>query len=157
MPGQRLRISLIAKALGIFWDVRCSASDRWQEAADLTEKALDANGDDYNVYIPYGNVLETLGRTEAVRTFRERHVAVLRQQIEWVPEDTRARMLIACQYARLGRRSEAIQELEKVLALGPTDPHTIYNAACTYGILQMKTEALSLLKKAVQAGYTEWD
>ena len=66
----------------------------------------------------------------------------------------RARMLIACQYARLGRRNEAIQELEKVLALGPTDPHTIYNAACTYGILEMKTEALSLLKKAVQAGYT---
>ena len=73
------------------WDILGRAlfsSDRWQEAADLTEKALDANGDDYNVYIPYGNVLETLGGTEAVRTFRERHLAVLRQQIEWVPEDT---------------------------------------------------------------------
>jgi serine/threonine protein kinase/Flp pilus assembly protein TadD len=142
------------------WDIlgrALFASDRWQEAADLTEKALEANGDDYNVYIPYGNVLRALGRTDAVCAIGERQVAVLRQQIEWVPEDTRARMILACQYARLDRRSEAIQELEKVLALGPTDPHTIYNAACVYGILQMKKEALNILKKAVQAGYTEWD
>jgi non-specific serine/threonine protein kinase len=142
------------------WDIlgrALFASDRWQEAADLVERALDANGDDYNVYVPYGNALSALHSTDAERSLCERHVATLQRQITWVPEDTRARMLLACQCARLGRGNEATQELEKVLALGPTDPHTIYNAACTYGVLRLKREALDALKKAVEAGYTEWD
>jgi TolB-like protein/Flp pilus assembly protein TadD/predicted Ser/Thr protein kinase len=133
------------------------ASDRWQEAADLVARALEANGDDYNVYSPYMNALSALGRTDAARTLAERWVTVLEQQVEWVPEDSRARILLACSYAMLDRRSEATQELEKVLALGSTDPHTIYNAACTYGLLQMKKEALNTLKRAAQAGYSEWD
>jgi Flp pilus assembly protein TadD len=142
------------------WDIlgrALFASDRWQETADLAEKALEANGDDYNVYVPYENPLAALGRTEAARRLVERHLTVLEQQVEWVPEDTRARMLLACSYARLDRRSEATQELERVLTLGSTDPHTIYNASCTYGLLQMKEEALATLKKAVEAGFSEWD
>ena len=31
------------------------ASGRFKEAADLIERAIEANGDDYNVYIPYTN------------------------------------------------------------------------------------------------------
>lgn len=133
------------------------ASDHCQEAADLAERALAANGDDYNVYVPYSNALSALGRTDAARTIGERFVTVLEQQVEWVPEDSRARILLACNYAKLDRRSEATQELEKVLASGSTDPHTIYNAACAYGLLQMKKEALQTLKRAAQAGYSEWD
>jgi serine/threonine protein kinase/tetratricopeptide (TPR) repeat protein len=133
------------------------ASDRWQEAADLVDRALEANGDDYNVYVPYGNALAALGRTDALLKLDEREVTVLEQQVEWVPEDSRARILLACCYARLDRRSEATQELERVLASGSTDSHTIYNAACAYGLLQMKKEALKTLKRAAQAGYSEWD
>ena len=133
------------------------ASDHWQEAADFVERALEANGDDYNVYVPYSNALSALGQTEAARRLAERWVSVLEQQVELVPEDTRARILLAGNYAKLDRRSEATQELEKVLTLGSTDPHTIYNAACTYGLLQMKNEALNALKRAAQAGFTEWD
>jgi non-specific serine/threonine protein kinase len=142
------------------WDIlgrALFASDRWQEAADLVERALEANGDDYNVYVPYGNALAALGRTEAARTLFDRALAVLEQQIEWVPEDTRARILLASRYAELGRRNEAIRELEKVQTLGSTDPHTIYNAACTYSLLQMKEQALTTLKRAAEAGFSEWD
>ncbi|HEV3253550.1 MAG TPA: protein kinase [Candidatus Acidoferrales bacterium] len=142
------------------WDMLGRAlftSDHWQEAADLVERALEANGDDYNVYSPYSNALSALGRTQAARTLAERYLTVLEQQVEWVPEDSRARIILACTYARLDRRSEATQELEKVLASGSTDPHTIYNAACVYGLLQMKREALNTLKRAAQAGYSEWD
>ncbi len=133
------------------------ASDHWQEAAGLVEQALDANGDDYNVYVPYMNSLAALGRTDALRTLVEHAVTVLEQQLGWVPEDSRARMLLACNYAKLHRRREAIQELEKVMVSGPTDPHTIYNAACVYGLLEMKNDALNTLKRAAQAGYSEWD
>jgi non-specific serine/threonine protein kinase len=141
------------------WDVlgrALFASDRWQEAADLAERALEANGDDYNVYIPYGNALAALGRNEALRILTERALTVLEQHTAWVPEDTRARILLACRYARLGRRNEAIREIEKVPISVSTDPHTIYNVACTYGLLQMKQEALITLKRAAEAGFSEW-
>jgi len=121
------------------------------------DRALEANGDDYNVYVPYGNTLSALGRTEARRALTERAVTVLEQQVQMVPEDTRARMLLAGNYATLGRPNDSVRELEEVLRLGSTDPHTIYNAACTYGLLQLKKEALSTLKKALEAGFSESD
>lgn len=133
------------------------AADRWQEAAEVAESAVEANGDDYNVYVPYMNSLAALGRTEATRRLAEKWAVVLRRQVELVPEDTRARVLLAGSYLKLGRRSEAIQQLEKVLELGSTDPHTIYNVACTYGLLEMQKEALSALNKAANAGFAERD
>ena len=81
------RLSPLSKLLRFFplflnMERALFASDRWQEAADLVERALEANGDDYNVYIPYGNALAALGRTEATRTLIERALTVLEQQIE---------------------------------------------------------------------------
>ena len=80
------------------WDIlgrALFASDRWEEAAGLVERALETNGDDYNVYVPYGNALAALGRIEAVRALSERARVVLERQVELVPEDTRAGILLA--------------------------------------------------------------
>jgi serine/threonine protein kinase/cytochrome c-type biogenesis protein CcmH/NrfG len=142
------------------WDIlgrALFASDRWQEAADLVERALESNGDDYNVYVPYNLTLAALGRTDAAQALVERYVTVLERQVELVPEDTRAGVLLANRYAEWGRQKEAIDQLEKTLALGPADPHTIYNAACTYALLRMKEKALATLKRAVEAGYSDWN
>ena len=130
---------------------------RWPEAADLADRAIQATGDDYNVYIPYTNALEALGRTEASLTLQRRHGEVLERQLALVPGDTRAGMLLAGIYASQGRSEDAVREVERVMAMPITDPHTIYNAACTYGKLQRKTAALSMLTKAVEAGYGEWE
>jgi tetratricopeptide (TPR) repeat protein len=133
------------------------ASKRWQESADLVERAISASGDDYNVYVPYGNALHALGRTEAAGALHRRHAEVLERQLELVPEDTRAGMLLAGAYAALGRSEDAVRQLERVLAMHVTDSHTIYNAACTYGVLGRKGDALAALRKAIEAGYGEWE
>ena len=62
------------------------ASGRFKEAADLIERAVEANGDDYNVYIPYTNCLDRLGNTEVSRRFREMEMLVLERQLEMVPK-----------------------------------------------------------------------
>jgi len=130
------------------------ASGRFEEAAVLTERALEANGDDYNAYIPYGLALERLGRKKEAEHVRERMVKVLRQQLELVPEDVRARILLASQLASLREDAdESIRHLQTAVALRPGDPNTLYNAACTYGVLGRKAEALDTLKKAFAAGY----
>jgi serine/threonine protein kinase/Flp pilus assembly protein TadD len=130
------------------------ASGRFEEAAALSERALEANGDDYNTYIPYHQAMERLGRKKEGEAIRERMVRILRQQLELVPEDVRARILLATQLASFKQDSdEAMRHLQTAVALRPGDPNTLYNAACTYGVLGKKPEAIETLKKAIAAGY----
>jgi serine/threonine protein kinase/Flp pilus assembly protein TadD len=129
------------------------ASGRFQEGAVLTERAIEANGDDYNTYIPYGNALERLGRKEEADRLRTRMTGVLRQQLELVPEDVRARILLASNLAFSGEEEESVRQLQTAVALRPNDGNILYNAACTYGVLGRKAEALETLKKAFAAGY----
>jgi non-specific serine/threonine protein kinase len=129
------------------------ASGRFEEAAALTDRALEANGDDYNTYIPYNQCLERLGRKKEAEEVRRRIIGVLRQQLEMVPEDVRARVLLSANLAYFGEAEESVRHLQTAVALRPNDGNTLYNAACTYGILRKKAEALETLKKAFAAGY----
>jgi serine/threonine protein kinase/Flp pilus assembly protein TadD len=134
------------------------ASGRFEEAADIVERALEANGDDYNVHIPYTLSLERLGQMEVARHLRERHVHVLEQQLELAHDDVRARILLAVDLVALGRGDDAIRHLETAITLRPNDSSTLYNAACSYALLKDKPRALETLKKAIGAGYAnmEW-
>jgi serine/threonine protein kinase/Flp pilus assembly protein TadD len=129
------------------------SSGRYEEAAELVERALEANGDDYNTYIPYQLSLERLGRKKEAEQLRGRMTIILRQQLEMVPEDVRARILLATNLASSGETEESVRHLQTAVALRPNDGNTLYNAACTYGVLGRKAEALETLKKAVAAGY----
>jgi non-specific serine/threonine protein kinase len=142
------------------WDVLGRAlftADRWKEAAEVVDRATEASADDYNVYIPYMNCLSSMGETERANKLRQRHINVLEQQVDMVPEDVRARILLANNHAYFGNKSEAAQHLEKAVAMRPNDPNTLYNAACTYGLLEMKTEALAMLKRASETGFTDME
>jgi serine/threonine protein kinase/cytochrome c-type biogenesis protein CcmH/NrfG len=143
------------------WDVlgrALFASDRWKEAIAEVDQALKCCGDDYNVYIPYTNCAGALGDHALAAKLREIQIPVLEQQTGLVPEDGRARILLACNYALKGNRQGAAQELEKAVAMRPNDPNTLYNAACTYGVMDMKAESLAMLKRAIETGFSdlEW-
>jgi serine/threonine protein kinase/tetratricopeptide (TPR) repeat protein len=134
------------------------ASGRFEDAAAIAERAMEANGDDYNTYLPFLNAFARLGRVKDVEHVRERLMVVLRQQLEQVPEDVRARILIAAEFAQMGEVEETERHLQMAVALRPNDTNVLYNAACTYGILKKKQEALDTLKKAIECGYgnLEW-
>jgi serine/threonine protein kinase/Flp pilus assembly protein TadD len=133
------------------------ASRRFQEAADLAERATEANGDDYNVFIPIVNSLERLGRTLELDRYREMEMRVLERQLELVPEDVRARSLLAADYANMGRHEDAVRHLEMTVALRPNDSNVLYNAACTYAVLGKKAEAMDGLRRALACGYANAD
>jgi TolB-like protein/Flp pilus assembly protein TadD len=143
------------------WDIlgrAYFASGQFEKAAALTERAIEANGDDYNTYIPYGRSLRRLGRKQEVEYLGDRFIKSLRQQLELVPEDVRARILLAVNLAYSEQDAdEAIRHVQTAVALRPGDPSTLYNAACTYGVLGRKTEALETLKKSFAAGYSNRD
>jgi tetratricopeptide (TPR) repeat protein len=132
-------------------------SDRWAEALESIGQALAVNGDDYNVYIPFTNMYEGLGRSDDAAKLREREIVVLEQQLKDVPEDVRARILLAADYAAVRRDEDAVRELQKAVDLRPQDSNILYNAACTYGVLKRKGEAIEMLRRAKAAGYANPD
>ncbi|MGH9579563.1 MAG: TPR end-of-group domain-containing protein, partial [Terriglobales bacterium] len=134
------------------------SSGRFQEAAELAERAISANEDDYNVYIPYINALRRMEHGDVVRRLQQGQVRVLERQLERVPEDVRARILLASNYADHGSESDAIRHLQTAVALRPSDSNVLYNAACTYAQLQKKADALEMLRRAIDSGYQrlEW-
>ncbi len=129
------------------------ASDRIEEVAAIAARAIEANGDDYNMYIPLINSLERLKRVEAAHDLRRRMMRVLEHQLELVPEDVRARVLLSGHHAVFGDEAAATRELQIATALRPNDSNILYNAACTYGIFGRKADAMETLRKAVAAGY----
>jgi non-specific serine/threonine protein kinase len=131
------------------------SAGRCQEVLEVMETALEVSGEDYNVYVPIANSLGALGKKDAHRNLLIRRIAALEHHLKQVPEDARARVLMATDYAELGRVEDAIRELNMSMALRANEPSILYNAACTYAILNRKREALETIKKAWEAGFKD--
>jgi len=134
------------------------SAGRYQEIANVAEEAIEASGTDYNVYVPILNALAALGKQEALKNLRQRAMQALEAQVREVPEDARARILLANNYATEGRKEDAVREANFAMVLRPTDSHVHYNAACTFCNMSMKAEAMDALSKAWRAGFrdSEW-
>jgi tetratricopeptide (TPR) repeat protein len=132
-------------------------SDRLEEAARLVDLAIEFNGDDYNVYVPYHTTCIRLGDIDRAARLHNQLSHVLQRHLEWAPENARARVLLSSFLATSGERESALQELQKAIAYSPNDAGTLINAACTYALLGSTKEALATLKKAVANGYRHAD
>jgi tetratricopeptide (TPR) repeat protein len=128
------------------------AAGRYQEVMDIAEAAIEASGEDYNVYVPISNSLGAMGRVEARRNMTLRRMAALENHLKQVPEDARARILLASDYAESQREDDALRELNLAVTLRANDASILYNVACVYCQLKRKPEALDALRSAWQAG-----
>jgi non-specific serine/threonine protein kinase len=131
------------------------AAGRYQEVVDVAEDAIEASGEDYNVYVPIRNSLGALGKVEARRNMGHRVIVALENHLKQVPEDARARILLASNYADIGRSDDALRELNLAVTLRANEASILYNAACVYCGLQRKPDAVDALRKAWEAGFKD--
>ncbi len=131
------------------------SAGRFQEVVDIMETALEASGEDYNVYVPIANSLGALGKREAYLNLLQRRKSALENHLKHVPEDARARILLGSDYAEIGREEDALKELNLAMTLRANEASILYNAACLYAMLKRKSEALDALKKAWTAGFRD--
>jgi TolB-like protein/Flp pilus assembly protein TadD len=131
--------------------------DRPEEAAEIADRAIEVGGDDYNVYVPFIMALERLGRNEHAAQLREGRTRALERQLEMVPEDARARVLLSTNYAHVGKFEAAVREARRALALRANDTNILYNAACTYAIVGEKKDAVGLLKRLKDMHFPQFD
>ena len=133
------------------------SAGRFQDVADMTDAALEASGEDYNVYVPILNSLGALGKDERVRHVRLQRILALENHLGPVPEDARARVLLAGDYAATGRMEDAVREANLAIALRPNEATVLYNVACVFCTMMKKQEAMEALTKAWNAGFRESD
>jgi serine/threonine protein kinase len=132
------------------------ADGRYQEIADLADRAIEVSGDDYNVFVPILNAFGAMGRDKS--NLLQRAILTLENQLMKAPEDARARSLLASIYAEVGREDDARREMKFAVTLRPNDPTLHYNCACTYAMIGASEEAIESLRRAWDSGYRdiEW-
>ena len=133
------------------------ASGEYQEVVNLSETAIESAGDDYNVYVPIGNALAALGKKDAGTNLRQRRVQAFESHLRQVPEDARARILLANDYAQEQRVDDAMREANLATLLRPNEATVHYNAACVYCALNKKDDGLEAIRKAWNAGFKDSD
>jgi serine/threonine protein kinase/tetratricopeptide (TPR) repeat protein len=131
------------------------SAGRYQEVVNVMEAALEVGGEDYNVYVPIANALGALGKRDEYRNLLLRRIVALENHLKQVPEDARARILVAADYAELDRVEDSIRELNLAITLRANEASILYNAACTFCLLQRKPEAMDTLRKAWEAGFKD--
>jgi serine/threonine protein kinase/Flp pilus assembly protein TadD len=131
------------------------AAGRYQEVVDMADEAIAHSGDNYNIYVPLLNAMGALGKN--IDNARQQCMQVLEAQLSKVPEDARARVLLAGYYAATKRVDDATHEANMAMALRPNDAIVMYNVSCCFCQLGKKDEALSALRKAYDAGFRDSD
>ena len=131
------------------------SAGRLQEVAEISDRALEASGTDYNVYVPIQNALGVLGKDEMLRNVRQRSVQTLEHHLKEMPEDARARTLLASDYAAQERVEDAMREANMAMMLRPDEAMVHYNAACTFCVLNRPVEAMDAMRRAWNAGYRD--
>jgi serine/threonine protein kinase/Tfp pilus assembly protein PilF len=133
------------------------ASGKYQDVEGVAEHAIESSGTDYNVYVPIMNSLGALGKNEAKKNIRQRAVQAFESHLREIPEDARARILLAAYYAEEGREDDAVRESNLAMLLRPNEAMVLYNAACVLCTIKKKPEAMDAIGKAWRAGFRDAD
>ena len=72
--------------------------------------------------------------------------------LKQVPEDARARIILANDYASIGREDDALRETSLAMTLRAGEATVLYNAACVFSSLKRKPEAIDALRKCLGGG-----
>jgi non-specific serine/threonine protein kinase len=127
-------------------------SGRYQEIVDTMEAALAHSGENYNTTVTINNALGALGKKDALSNFLHRQIAVLEGHTKKVPEDARARVLLAVCYVQIGRIDDSKREADIAVALRPDDTMVLYNVACLHCLANRPDEAMAALRRSKMTG-----
>lgn len=131
------------------------AAGRYQDVVEMMEDALAHAGENYNTTVPIHNSLGALGKQDALTNYLHREIAIYESHLKKVPEDARARVLLAGDYAKQGRYDDAKREAQMAMTLRPDDAMILYNTACVFCETKNVDDALIAIRKAWESGYRD--
>ncbi len=128
------------------------SEQRYAESAAMTEKALELNSNDYqvwnNLWLAYG----WLKQEDKAENARQKMQSLIEQQIRLKPKDASAQALLAVLLAK-NKPEQAKSYVGTALALAPADPNVLVLVSETYELLGDRKHAINYLKQGLQKGY----
>jgi serine/threonine protein kinase/tetratricopeptide (TPR) repeat protein len=126
---------------------------KYAEAADAEEKALQLNDKDYLVWGNLAIAYEGLKDKEKEGKAWEHEITLLEQIVRDTPRDAIAQSNLGLLYAKKKLHEKAISRIQSALALSPDDPSVLENVGQAYEILGDRAQALQYIEKSLQKGY----
>lgn len=127
---------------------------KYQQASEVTRKALDMNGENYIVWGNLRNDYEWLKEPDKAAEARRREIPLVERAIQQHPRDADAYAQLANLWGEEHDREKALANLRTALALAPNDAGVLDIAADVYESLGDRQQAISYAEKAMRAGYT---
>ncbi len=123
-----------------------------ERAAELFTQAARVRPEDYQAIAVAIDMYDKLGKSDRAKEAAEMAVSRAARAIELNPVDSRAYILGAGAWQRLGNTKKALEWVDEARRISPTDSGVYYNAGCIYALLGESDHALDLLEKAVNLG-----
>jgi tetratricopeptide (TPR) repeat protein len=126
---------------------------RYADAAKILDEAVQVDEHNYEVWGNLGDAYYWApGLREKAGSAYERASSLAQAALGVNPRDANALGYLAEYQAMLGKREEAMKNLEKCLRLNPGDPNLMMNAAIVYNKFGKEEKALGWMEKAVAGG-----
>ncbi len=128
---------------------------RFQESAAVSEKALQLNDKNYDVWTNLLACYKWLNLPDKQAEVSRRLTTLLEETVRLNPNDGYAHITLAELYAAAHQRDKSLSHLQTALALSPNDPDILENSADTYALLGDRPQAVAYLNRAIKSGVKE--
>jgi len=125
---------------------------RYNDAADLFERALVVEDGDYQVWGNLGHTYALGAMPERAEEPTRRAIALATVELRNRPHDPQILCDLAGYYAELGETSAGLSALAAVTAQKPTDPMMVADIAHTFEDLNDRDSALTWVERAFEMG-----
>jgi len=133
------------------------AQGKFEQAAELFEKAAEVRPDDYQAISLLAQVYRTLGREEEGKEACRLTLEAIEKHLVLNPRDSRALCFGSMSLFEEDRDEEGSEWLERAIAADPDDAMNMYNVACVYSRTGKIEEAIDCLEQSVGKGMAEID
>ena len=138
----------------LYWYGRNELSQgEYEHAITLLERAALVRPEDYLAGNFVGQALRSLGRDAEAMDVCRRQAVLVEQHLDLHPEDSRALIIAAGIYARMGEAERGAAYAQRAMAVDPEDPRVLYNIACAFSCSGRIPEALDALERSVRNGW----
>lgn len=125
---------------------------RFADSAAASQKALQMNDEDYNVWNNLTDAYEALGQRQQASASRNRAIALAEKAVQLNSQDADARATLAALFAGAGEPDKAVVSLRASLLLAPNSPSVLAEVADAYESLGSRRQAITYLKRALKFG-----
>ena len=125
---------------------------KYQDAADMTRKALDMNNQNYVVWENLRADYEWLQQPDKAADVRRHETPLLEQTVQQHPRDAAPFAMLADLYAADHDREKALASLRTALALAPDDATVLGSAVDVYENLGDRVEVGAYVEKTLKHG-----